>query len=51
MYWLHMGTRGCLWQMKLDVLAVYGNSWMFMADGTRCNGCIWELVDVYGRWN
>ena len=49
MYWLYMGTRGGLWQMKLDELAVSGNSWMFIADETRCTGCIWELVDVYGR--
>ena len=37
--------------MELDVLAVYGKSWMFMVDGTRYNGCIWELVGVYVRWN
>ena len=30
-------------------MAVYAKSWMFMADGTRYNGCIWEIVDVYGR--
>ena len=51
MCWLYMGTRGCLWQMELDVLAAYGKSWMFMVNGTRYNGCIWELVGVYGRWN
>ena len=51
MYWLYMGTLGCLWQMQLDVLAVYGKCWIFMVDGTRCTGCIWELVGVYGRWN
>jgi len=46
-----MVNRGCLWQMELDIMAVYGNSWMFTVDGTRYNGCIWEIVDVYGRWN
>ena len=30
-------------------MAVYGKSCMFMVDGTRYNGCIWEIVDVYGR--
>jgi len=30
-------------------MAVYGKSWMSMVDGTRYNGCVWEIVDVYGR--
>ena len=32
-------------------MVVYGKSWMFVADGTRYNGCIWELVDVCGSRN
>ena len=30
--------------MELDVLAVYGKPCMFMAHGTRYNGCIWEIL-------
>jgi hypothetical protein len=37
--------------MELDIMAVYGKSCMFMADGTKNNACMWELEDVYGRWN
>ena len=39
MYWLYIGNGGCLWQMELDRMSVYGNSWVLMVDGTRCNGC------------
>ena len=46
-----MGTRGCLWQIELDIMAVYGKLSVFLAGGARYKGCIWELVDVCGRWN
>ena len=32
-------------------MAVYGKSCMFMVDGTRYDGCMWELVDVCGSRN
>ena len=49
-----MGTRGCLRQMELDIMAVYGKSWMFMVDETIENhGCFWQLeldiMVVYGN--
>ena len=41
-----MVNRACLWQMEQKIMAVCGNLKMFMVDGTRYNGCIWEIVDV-----
>ena len=51
-----MAVSGSPWMFMLDgtrydIMAVYGNWWMLLVDGTRYYGCIWELVDVYGRWN
>ena len=28
-------------------MAVYGKSWMLLVDGTRCNGCMCEILHVY----
>ena len=37
-----MVNLGCLWQMELDIVAVYWKPWMFMVDGTR-------YMAVYGK--
>ena len=51
MYWLYMVNRGCLWEMELDIMAASGNSWVFILDELDIMaGCIWEMVDVFGRW-